>query len=203
MTKVCSKCNIELALDKFLDKVGGKFNKDSICKSCKRDLATEFKRTKRGLLLKIYSTQKRSSVERKIVQPLYSKEDFVNEFINDIKFINLYNSWVENNYNRWSTPSFDRIDDYKPYSFNNIELKTWKENSDKAAADRRYGTSTSGARNIAVTKLTLDGEVICKYISIGQAARECGLNSGNILKAVRGKQQTTGGYRWVETLAGI
>ena len=72
MTKVCSKCNIELALDKFLDKVGGKFNKDSICKSCKRDLSTEHKRTKRGLLLKIYSGQKLSSTKRKIA-PFGSK----------------------------------------------------------------------------------------------------------------------------------
>ena len=203
MTKVCRKCSMELTLDKFLDKVGGKFNKDSVCKPCKKDLSTEHKRTKRGLLLKIYSGQKRSSTKRKIVQPLYTKEEFVNKFINDTKFINLYNSWVESNYNRWSTPSFDRLDDYKPYSFDSIELKTWKENSDKAAANRRDGTSTPGARNIPVAKLTLDGEVICKYISIGQAARECGLNSGNILKAVRGKQQTSGGYRWVETLAGI
>ena len=200
MTKVCNKCNIELTLDKFLDKVGGKFNKDSICKSCKRDLSTEFKRSKRGLLLKIYSNQKRSSIKRKIVQPLYSKEDFVNKFINDVKFINLYNSWVESNYDRWNTPSFDRTDDYKPYSFDNIELKTWKDNSDKAAANRRDGTSTAGARNIAVAKLTLDGKVICKYISIGQAARECGLNTGNILQVVRGKKQTTGGYRWEETI---
>ena len=202
MTKVCSKCDIELALDKFLDKVGGKFNKDSVCKSCKKDLSAEFKRSKRGLLLKVYSNQKRSSDKRKIVQPLYSKEDFVNKYINDIKFINLYNSWVESNYNRWSTPSFDRTDDYKPYSFDNIELKTWKENSDKAAANRRDGTSTPGARNIPVTKLTLDGKVVCKYISIGQAARECGLNTGNILQVVKGKNKTSGGYRWEETILG-
>ena len=58
MTKVCRKCSMELTLDKFLDKVGGKFNKDSVCKPCKKDLSTEHKRTKRGLLLKYIQDKK-------------------------------------------------------------------------------------------------------------------------------------------------
>jgi hypothetical protein len=46
-------------------------------------------------------------------------------------FYELYNNWIDSGYKKSDKPSVDRIDDYKGYSFDNIQLMTWKENNKK------------------------------------------------------------------------
>ena len=198
--KICTVCGTLKDLSEFSKKTGGALGINSKCKMCNRVSTAENKRTKRGLLSKIYNSQQRSSSKRKMEQPLYEKEEFISRFINDKYFESLYEEWIASGYNRWKIPSFDRVDDYLPYSFSNIELKTWKENSDKAAKQRLLGESSSGARNKKIRQLDLDGSVIKEFLSINQAARELGLNSGNILQVVNNKKRTSGGFKWEEII---
>lgn len=49
----------------------------------------------------------------------------------------LYNNWKNNNYNKDLTPSVDRINPYKPYLKDNIQIMTWAENNKKSHFDSR------------------------------------------------------------------
>ena len=196
MKKKCSKCEVNKDLKDYSDKKGGILGKDSLCKICKNKASIRYKRTKRGLLLKIYSSQCTSSRKRGILLPEYSKEDFVEKFINDAVFVDLYDQWKKKEYSRWFTPSFDRGCDYSRYSFENINIMTWKENSEKASRQRRSGYSTPGERNIPVRQLDMDNNIINEFVSLNEAGRETKLNTGNIWQVIKGRKKTTGGFKW-------
>lgn len=47
------------------------------------------------------------------------------------KFINIYNQWVQNNFERKYAPSIDRINSSKTYTVDNIQWLTFSENCKK------------------------------------------------------------------------
>lgn len=53
-----------------------------------------------------------------------------------------------------------------------------------------------GMRGEPILQCTLDGKVIKEWVSASLAARETGINVGNICLCCRGKHKTTGGYTW-------
>ena len=105
-------------------------------------------------------------------------------------FHDLYSEWVLSNYDKLLKPSCDRLDEKKPYSFNNIELKTYGENLKEA-----YKIACSGERNgVSVSQFTLDGILVKKYRSIAIANRETGIN--NIFAVCSYRRNKAGGYIW-------
>lgn len=49
----------------------------------------------------------------------------------------------------------------------------------------------------AVAKYNDEGEFICSYSTLQEAAKDCGLkSSGNIIACIKGKQKHCGGFRW-------
>lgn len=100
----------------------------------------EYRRTKTGLINKIYCKQKESSKKRGHAPPEYDIKDFKLWFnINDSQ-LGLYNAWVASGYSKWLIPSVDRIDNKKGYTYDNIQLMTWGENFQKQSASSKIST---------------------------------------------------------------
>lgn len=53
-------------------------------------------------------------------------------------------------------------------------------------------------KEMPVIKLSLDGDYICEYKSLMDAARDTGINQGNITNCLKGRCKTVGGYRWIQ-----
>ena len=90
--------------------------------------AKEYRRTKHGLVVKIYGDQLSSSRKRGHDKPKYNLKQLKKWIFNQENFDKLYNDWVASNYNKELTPSCDRLDNYKGYSLYNIRLVTWRDN---------------------------------------------------------------------------
>lgn len=48
----------------------------------------------------------------------------------------------------------------------------------------------------SVNKLDLNGNFLSTYPSVIEAARDCGINQGNISNVLNGRSRTSGGYKW-------
>ena len=73
--KKCSKCGDTKPLSEFGVSKGGRYGRHSSCKACANESTKEFRRTKVGLVTKIYSTQRDSSKRRGHDMPKYSKRE--------------------------------------------------------------------------------------------------------------------------------
>lgn len=93
--------------------------------------AKEFRKTKKGLSSKIHGAQRQSSKTRNHPMPTYNLEQFREWLFSQPNFEVLYSNWIESDYDRWTIPSVDRVKEELPYSLDNIELMTWRENVDK------------------------------------------------------------------------
>ena len=47
----------------------------------------------------------------------------------------LFDNWASSDYDAMLKPSVDRLDSYKGYTYNNIQLGTWRQNLDNAQID--------------------------------------------------------------------
>lgn len=68
---------------------------------------------------------------------LLPRKEFYTWSKNSTEFEELYNHWVNNNYDRKLTPSVDRVDSSKGYELNNMEWVTHSENSRRGAISQK------------------------------------------------------------------
>lgn len=126
--KTCTKCSET--------KIYGCFNKDSSkkdgfyssCKQCSLSTVKKYHKTIKGLISKIYNSQKKSSRKRGHNMPDYKLEDLFLYLTNDELFLTLYEKWVSSDYDEMLIPSLDRIDNSVGYTFSNIRIVTWSDN---------------------------------------------------------------------------
>lgn len=209
ITKRCIKCHTIKDTSLFYRKSGAKDNLQNECKACSNKAKTIRVRSKEGVVRKIYDTQKASSRERGHPPPSYSKQELVDWCLKQDVFHTLYDRWVSSNYDKWKVPSVDRINDYKGYSFDNIQLMSFYENYKKAHMDAVEGRNNK--QSIPVICYSIDGEFIKEYYSINQASRELSIKSSDIgavcakTKLKRKRRdgsiayctpKTAGGYVW-------
>ena len=167
----------------------------SWCKVCMAKSKKVYQTTKDGLITRIYSHQKDCCKQRGHPLPTYSKAELKEWVFSQDNFDELYNAWVESGCNRDLNPSVDRIDDYKSYSFDNIQLLTFKENREKSCLDRKKGRHTTSKMRV-IEQYTKEGKLVSTYHSQCEAARQSGLNQGNIGSCCRGERNQAGGYIW-------
>ena len=155
---------------------------------------SKYRKTKKGVATTIYCSQKQTSAKRGYQPPEYTKQQFSDWLLNHPKFDSIYTDWVESGYKRWKKPSVDRLDDYKPYSFNNIRLVTWEDNHIKHNKDVINCINQKCFR--PVIQFDKKDNQVKKYCSIKQAARELNILANGIRKCCIGEYKTSGGYIW-------
>lgn len=96
-------------------------------------------KTLKGKLRTIYLGHFSKRTKNVNIKVIYSYREFIDRYINDKKYIRLYNEWVKSGYKREKSPSIDRINPLKNYSFDNTNLMTWGENLFKSyTIDRKF-----------------------------------------------------------------
>jgi len=151
----------------------------------RKEYETKYNRSIDGMLNRIYLSQIRSSKDRGMNLPNYNKEEFKKWAKSLYNFLEIYNNWVENNYIANYKPSFDRLDDYKPYTIDNLQLLTWEENRKKAHNDRKNGLNNKNS--IKIYKLSEDYLILEEYHSIRNATIKNGLKSHKSISQVLNK----------------
>jgi hypothetical protein len=161
------------------------------------------KRTVDGWVTKVYGRMRLSSKERDMALPSFTKEE-LKKWSTEQGLEKLLYNWIEKNCPKNLTPSVDRIDDYRPYSIDNIKLTTWEENNKRGRGSIKVKDLVhSKLGNIAkemfskpVAKSTREGKVLAIYPSAREAARQNDTDSGSIAKVCRGEKITHHNYKW-------
>lgn len=158
---------------------------------------TDYNKTFKGLVSKIYSHQKDNSYKRGHSQPSYTKKELMDWIISQETFYKLYFIWVESDHSVELKPSVDRIDDNIGYTMENIQLMTWDDNREKAYQSLRDGLVLRVKHKYRpVVKYSDDGYVLSEFSSIQEASRETGIYNGSITKVCKGERKLAGGFIW-------
>ena len=126
--------------------------------------------------------------------PTYSKEEFLSWVLKQDNFENIFNTWVISGYKMDLVPSIDRLDDYKGYSIDNIQLMTWIENKQKGYDDVKNGINNKKSRS--VFQYSLQNEFIREFKSIRMAARSVNGLHSTIIKNCALKCSYAYGFIW-------
>lgn len=84
---------------------------------------------------RVSGKNKRNAVYYKNL-PIVSKEEFLDWALNDPEFHGLYKNWKLSGFQLRLSPSIERIDPDKGYTFDNMEFITMSENSRRAMETR-------------------------------------------------------------------
>lgn len=174
-----------------------KVNKDglsSYCRPCHIKKLSDYRKTTTGLASKIYSSQKQSSKRRGHATPNYSMYELLSWMESQQNFNELFSNWKESDYSKNLVPSVDRINDYKPYTFDNIQLTTWEKNKFRGESDKKAGINNK--TNKGVIQYSIDGVCLNIYHSIQEAERKTGINNSHISSVCNGKRNKAGGFLW-------
>ena len=193
-SKTCCICKDDKPLSEFGKggclRDGLRYN----CKSCHNEEVKKYHETKKGLIADLCNSQKRTSKRRNHSAPDYSLSELREWALSQSVFHELYDSWVISGYDKWLRPSFDRLDDYKPYTFDNLQIITWRENDEKGKSDVKNGINNKQSK--AVIQMDKAGNFIAEYYSARQATRVTGANQAHIIQCCRKKEKTCGGFLW-------
>lgn len=154
----------------------------------------KYYKTKTGLVNRIIGSQRSRSRKKGMIPPSYTTQELREWLMSQALYHKLYNLWVLSGYDKALIPSIDRIDDYSPYCFSNIQLMTWSENNAKHWKDRREGKNNK--INKAVVAFSEKNKIIFEFHSAMQAERETGISNSTIIKCCKNKNKTAGGYSW-------
>ena len=185
--KKCTKCGDVKSVDKFCPSNQNKDGINSWCKSCANEHHKSYSKTKKGLIPKIYSGQLSNSRRRGHVNPSYTLNQLREWAFSQPIFHKLFNKWVESDYQKTTIPSFDRLDDYKPYSLDNIQITTWAENDKKGRADMKNGINNKQSKSVVGTNKGT-GEKI-EFPSQNIAARTLCIHNQHISMCCNGKRK--------------
>lgn len=169
----------------------------STCKKCRQTQRKTRDQTLPGVILVIYNSQVGSSKHRGHPVPTYSQQELSNFLQSNKTFMDLYENWKQQKYPLWKKPSCDRIDSNKPYTLENLQVITWKENQSNGALDVKNGVIPHSSK--PVIQLTLDGKEVQRYHSTQAAARAINAVSSSRIAAVARKtpgRHTAYGYKW-------
>lgn len=152
-----------------------------------------YRRTPSGLISNIYGAQKNGSKKRNHPMPEYTNHELREWALSQPIFHILYNNWVKSNFDKKLTPSFDRKNDYSPYTLDNLQIMTWENNMAKGHFDRRNGINNKVNKSIVMLN---NAREVAVFYSMQEAGRNTGVSVGNISSCCNGNRETAGGYKW-------
>ena len=135
---------------------------------------------------KMYGRQRESSRSRGHKMPTYTLEELRYWMQQQENLSSLMKAYKESGFKKDFIPSVDRLDNSKSYSFDNIQLVSWRENYMKERAKMSK----------AVNQLTMEGEFVKEWSSMEEVERYLGIFRSGISNVCRGKQKTAGGFKW-------
>ena len=191
--KVCNKCKEEKELIYFGKRTSNKDGLRNSCKNCEALEKTLYDRTKKGKLRIIYFNQVHNSISKGNEEPNYTRKEFVDKYLNDLDFERHYYSWVISSYCKKYSPSFDRVDDYKSYSFDNIQIMYWYQNKNKGHLDIKEGRNNKRSKAVIGTNIKTGYKI--EFHSSMEAERN-GFNHSNIVSCCKGNRNSHKGYTW-------
>jgi len=197
-TKRCGKCREIKVFSEFYNDKKTNTGFKCYCKACVREYNMNRARTKEGVVTKIYAAQRASSRVRDHLMPSYSLAELKKWALAKSVFHELYIAWVKSDYKKEAVPSFDRLNDYKPYSLDNLRITTWQENNSKGSADRANGINNK--HSTAIVQMDLEGGLIAEHCSMRYAERAIGVSNADISACCSGKRKSAGGFRWIRSL---
>lgn len=194
--KQCSKCKIILDESKFGKSKTYSDGLNTICKKCNKLKSNAYFKTKNGIVTAIYAHQKSHSIEKGRPVPTYTKEWLKEWMHSNEDFNKLFDEWVISGYDRWLKPSIDRKDSRLPYTEDNIELMSWKDNFKNARNDSKIGIISSNRKIKSIIQMDTEGKIVNRFISINEAERKTGISKGNICQVCTGKRKKASGFLW-------
>ena len=134
--------------------------------------------------------------------PSYSKKELYEWLTSSELFMELFTIWGDNGYNRMDAPSVDRLDDSRPYSMDNIQVMSFRDNNKKSHNDRKSGKLIT-SQNRRVRQLSKGGIFMGDFYSINEAGRKLNINSSHIGETCKGKRKSAGGFLWEYSDGGV
>lgn len=197
--KTCLRCKQEKLLNSFHSRLHKSLHTGevttyftSLCKDCNKLSCAERRKSPNGMFTDIFNGQLQSSKARKHIPPTYTEEELRQWIEQQPHFHSLLQSWIASKYDRWLKPSVDRLNDDLGYSFDNIQLMTWRENFNKKKQDMVL-VGDSSCRKVIQYQ---DGIQIAVHHSLHEAARVVKGAAGNILRCCTGQYKTSKGFTW-------
>lgn len=194
----CGKAKPRLAFGRSSKTTDGRKH---ICKECARQQSVDYYRTVGGVINSLYTRHTLGAVKRNIEPATYTKLQLGFWLLSQRKFLRIMESWKASGFDRTMAPSVDRLDDYKGYTLDNIQLMTWGENKAKGHTDCFMGVNNK--RSSAVLMCGEGNTIINSFKSIQAAARATGLQATKICACCKGRKKTTGGYIWKYTTSEV
>ena len=147
-----------------------------------------YRNTMKGFLTNTYSKQRERNKQRGHGPLPYTLKEF-HDYAKGLQNLEeLFNKYIESGREKDLYPSFDRIDNSKGYSLDNIQLMTWAENN---AKDRHTH------RAIAVEQWSKDRTTfIASFASAREASDSTGVQRSKISNVCSGLRKSSGGYWW-------
>ena len=158
-----------------------------------------YKQSYAGFIKYVYAHQIRNAKQRKHTLPEYTENELLNWYITNATAIKLHEEWIAANCNKELTPSIDRLDNSKTYSFDNIEVVTWKENKKRAYKQISNGTLFNSSllhQLHPIVQYNLYGIKVASYISIAEAVKATGIDHRGISSACKKQRATFHGFLW-------
>ena len=193
--KICKNCGEEKSLDLFyVDRSRVNAQPRHICKACDNKENALYRKSIEGIITQTYSHQKECSINRGHLPPTYTRAELKDWLLAQPHFIPLYNAWVESGYVKNLKPSVDRINDSIGYTFENIQLVTFGENTKKQYDKILTGEKVNFHRK--VNQYTLDGKFIQTFNSAREAKRILDKKGIAVTGCCLGTHPTAGGFYW-------
>lgn len=189
--KTCTHCNLTKDVSSFSRGKG-------TCKPCSSLIVQERNKTPEGVVTMMYSNQRMTSRNMGRPMPDYSQHELRKWVHSHPNWQTLYDNWVASAYLKELKPSCDRIDSSKPYTLDNLQLVTFKENLSNQKRDQLKGLHL-GANGTPVRQLTMGGEIVAEHASVLIAMRSLGKDpqsSSNIHLVCKGKNKSAYGFKW-------
>lgn len=152
----CITCKVGLPHISFHKNSANKGGLAQECKECSSERSKNHAKTPLGWLTRTYSHHKHRTKIKFNIDIQYTKDELKQWAFSHPKWKTTYLRWKDSLYEKELAPSIDRIDCTRPYSVDNIQLVTWRENNLKGAIENRTLTinkrNTSGHNGISFDK---------------------------------------------------
>lgn len=188
--KTCSRCLQQLPEEAFSKQKTGAGGLRADCKKCHK----LYTHSPKAVSVAMLGNQRKKSVERGHPAPDYTAAQLLSWMQVQSNYTDLFRDWESSGYSTALKPSCDRIDDYLPYTLENIRLTTVADNVGRYYTDAQKGINTKTAK--AVLQFDLNDKFIQEFHSLSAAARSVQGIPSNINQAIIGTHSQAYGYRW-------